>query len=313
MKLNFRNITLPAGATRAVNKLAKHSPEIFIFVGIGCGVVSAVMACRATTKLSTVTEPAKEKLAEIHERNEAEENAQIGKELAVTYAKAGLGVCKLYGPSIALGAFSIGCILTSNNILRKRNIALGAAYAALDKGFKDYRGRVIERFGDQVDKELRHNLIPETIEEKEVDPETGKEKKVKKNIFMMNPDDVSPYAKIFDKYYKDADGNDVLNPYWESNVDYSLMFLKAQERYANDLLRSKKILFLNDVYEMLGFKKTKAGQIVGWVYDPEHPNGDNYISFGILDALEVRKATGGHDPAILLDFNVDGDVWQLMK
>ena len=146
-----------------------------------------------------------------------------------------------------------------------------------------------------------------------MDEETGKEKKVKKNAFVVNPSDVSGYARFFEKYTVDEDGNSILNPHWEPNNEYNIMFIKAQENYANDLLRAKKRLFLNDVYEMLGLPRTKAGQVVGWVYDEDNPVGDNYVDFGMYaDNLSYSDFANGLDPAILLDFNVDGNVWETM-
>ena len=74
---------------------------------------------------------------------------------------------------------------------------------------------------------------------------------------MVSPADISGYARFFEKYTQDEDGNSILNPHWESNNEYNLMFIKAQERYANDLLKAKKRVFLNEVYEMLGLPRTK--------------------------------------------------------
>lgn len=298
-------------------KLKKHSPELLILTGVAGVVASGITACIATRKLDSVLEPAKEKINELHECEEVNENGEVSeetkRELALTYVNTGVSLVKLYGPSVVLGSLSIGCILASNNILRKRNVALGAAYAAIDKGFKTYRSRVIERFGDQVDNELRFGLKSSKVGVMEKDETTGEEKLVKKTGSVVNPAGVSDYARLFEKYMTDENGNSVINPYWETNLEYNLMFLKAQERYANDLLKVKKILFLNDVYEMLGIPKTKAGQIVGWIYNPEHPNGDNFVSFGIYaDNLSYRDYGEGYDPAILLDFNVDGNVWDLM-
>ena len=38
-----------------------------------------------------------------------------------------------------------------------------------------------------------------------VDEETGKEKKVKKNGFVVSPADISGYARFFEKYTQDED------------------------------------------------------------------------------------------------------------
>lgn len=300
-------------------QLRKHSPEILVVAGVIGVVTSAVMACKATTKVGEILDKTRDDIEVIHKCKEDESIKELyssddaKKDLAIIYIQTGVKFAKLYSPSVVLGALSITSILASNNILRKRNVALGAAYAAIDKGFKEYRGRVIERFGEEVDRELKYNLKAKKFDETIVDEETGKEKKVKRNGFVVSPSDISGYARFFEKYTQDEEGNSILNPHWESNNEYNLMFLKAQERYANDLLKAKKRVFLNDVYEMLGLPRTKAGQIVGWVYNPENPKGDNYIDFGLYsDNLSYSDYVNGFEPAILLDFNVDGNIWDLM-
>ena len=300
-------------------QLKKHSPEILVVAGVIGVVTIAVMACKATTKVGEILDKTKEDVETIH-KCEADESVKeryssedAQKDLAIVYVQTGMKFAKLYGPSVILGALSITSILASNNILRKRNVALSAAYAAIDKGFKEYRSRVIERFGEEVDRELKYNLKAKKFDETVIDEETGKEKKVKKNGFVVSPGDISGYARFFEKYTQDEDGNSILNPHWESNNEYNLMFIKAQERYANDLLKAKKRVFLNEVYEMLGLPRTKAGQIVGWVYNPENSKGDNYIDFGLYsDNLSYSDYVNGFDQAILLDFNVDGNIWDLM-
>lgn len=302
-------------------QLKKHSPEILVVAGVIGVVTSAVMACKATTKVDKIVENTKNDIDKVHtatetgvtEAGESYSVEDSKKDLTIIYVQTGVKFAKLYGPSVVLGALSITSILASNNILRKRNVALGAAYAAIDKGFKEYRSRVIERFGEEVDRELKYNLKAKKFDETVIDEETGKEKKVKKNGFVVSPADISGYARFFEKYTQDEDGNSILNPHWESNNEYNLMFIKAQERYANDLLKAKKRVFLNEVYEMLGLPRTKAGQIVGWVYNPENPKGDNYIDFGLYsDNLSYSDYVNGFDQAILLDFNVDGNIWDLM-
>lgn len=302
-------------------KMKKHSPEILMVAGVAGVVVSAVMACKATLKVDAVMDETKEKMDKIHKAEEdgATESGEdyfiedAKKDTAIVYAQTGLKLAKIYAPAVVIGALSITSILASNNILRKRNVALAAAYATVDKSFKEYRNRVIEKFGQEIDRELKYNIKAEKVTATEVDEETEKEKKVKKNTFVVNPSDVSGYARFFEKYTVDEDGNSILNPHWEPNNEYNIMFIKAQESYANDLLKAKKRLFLNDVYEMLGLPRTKAGQVVGWVYDKDNPVGDNYVDFGLYtDNLSYSDFANGLDPAILLDFNVDGNIWEMM-
>lgn len=297
---------------KASFELKKHSPEILVVAGVIGTVASAVMACRATTKIGEILDESNETLDAIHKYSENPETVpdtmeyspdDVKKDLAVTYVQTGLKIAKLYAPSVVLGGLSISAMLVSNNILRKRNVALAAAYATVDKGFKEYRERVVERFGEAVDHELRYNIKAKEIEETVVD-EKGKEKKVKKKVNVANINEYSDYARWFDRS----------NPNWEETPDYNLMFLKAQQKYANDKLIADGRLFLNDVYEALGIPKTKAGQIVGWVYDPSNPDIDSLVDFGIFDCHKenARNFVNGVEPAILLDFNCDGNVWDSM-
>ena len=291
-------------ASKTVMKLKKHSPEILVVAGIAGTVVSAVLACKATTKVAEILDETKGTLDTIHEGMETgaingqEYTTEDGKkDTVIVYAQTGMKLAKLYAPAIILGTLSITSILASNNILRKRNVALGAAYAAIDKSFKEYRGRVIERFGEQVDTELKYGIKAKKFEEIEVDPETGKEKKVKKTVMVADPNLQSDYAVYFDSKSRN----------YENNPDYNRMFLKAQQAFANDKLQTRGHLFLNEVLDDLDIPRTPAGQIVGWTKD----GPDGYVNFRIVE-VERETEDGRHEPALLLDFNVEGNIWEKM-
>lgn len=299
--------------TRKLNitglKIKKHSPEILIAAGIVGTVTSAVMACKATTKLNDVLEETKDEIEKIE--GYVEENGYSDKyseedkkkDLAIVKTQGVVKVIKLYAPSVVLGTLSLTAIVSSNRILKKRNIAIAAAYATVDKSFKDYRSRVVERFGKELDRELRHNIKVKEVEEVVTD-ENGNEKVEKKNVSVVGVPEYSDYAKIYD------DGNTG----WCKDPEASLMFLRRQQDYANDKLKEKGYLFLNEVYEMLGFQRTKAGQMVGWIYDEKNPNGDNYVDFGIYDVNKPKNAEflDGKERAIILDFNVDGVILDMI-
>lgn len=292
-------------------QLKKHSPEILIAAGVVGTVTSAVMACKATLKVNEIVDETKRTLDTVHESMEkgctpagqdySEEDGK--KDLTLVYTQTAVKFVKLYGPSVALGALSITAIVKSHNILTKRNAALAAAYATVDKGFKEYRGRVIERFGKELDRELKYNIKAKEIEEKIID-ENGEEKIVKKTISVADPNEHSDYARFFD------DGCTG----WSKDPEYNLTFLKMQQAFANERLKREGYLFLNDVYEMLGIPRTKAGNVVGWIYDETHPVGDNFVDFGIYDLYneKARDFVNGYERVILLDFNVDGDILHLL-
>ena len=287
----------------------KHSPEILATVGVIGVIGSVVLACKSTMKLNEVLEESKETIDKIKEVQQDPKYAETysvedaNKDLAIVYTQTGLKLVKLYAPAIALGTVSLTCLLTSNNILKKRNAALSAAYMTVDKSFKDYRNRVAERFGAEIEKEIRYNIKAEEVEKKIIN-DKGEEEIITEKVKSMDPNTYSDYARFFDESCAA----------WQNDPEYNLMFLKSQQQYANDLLVSRGRLFLNEVYRMLGIDETKAGQVVGWVYDPDCPVGDNYVDFGIydMDRERVRAFVNGYEPNILLDFNVDGNIWDLM-
>lgn len=286
-------------------KFKKHSPEILVVAGVVGTVASAVMACRATTKLNEVLEDSKDQIDQIksyvkengYTERYSEEDSK--KDLTIVYTQSVLNIAKLYAPSVVLGTASIIAILSGHSILHKRNAALAAAYTTIDRSFKEYRGRVIERFGEKLDKELKYNIKSEEVEETVVN-EDGTEQTIKKTVNVADPNTYSDYARFFD------DGC----AGWDKDPEINLMFLKRQQEHANDILKSKGYLFLNEVYAMLGIPASKAGQVVGWIYDEKNPIGDNYVDFGIYnqDVVKARDFVNGYERTILLDFNVDGNI-----
>lgn len=163
-------------------KLRKSSPEILIVGGIIGVIGSAVMACKATTKVSEIQDKTDKQLAAAEEalakHADIYSEEDYKKDKLIIRAHQVVDYAKLYGPSIVCGALSISCIVGSHVILKKRNLALSAAYATIDKAFKEYRGRVAEKYGDDIDKELRYN-VKKLVTEEKVKTEDGKTKKVK--------------------------------------------------------------------------------------------------------------------------------------
>ena len=311
--MKFNKTEIITHLTRTLNrtglKIKKHSPEILLATGTVGIVASTVMACKATLKVEEIVDEAKEKIDTIHQvsadpamaEKYSEEDGK--KDLTIVYTQTAVKFIKLYGPSVTIGVASLACMIGSNRILNKRNAALAAAYAAVDKSFKEYRGRVIERFGKQMDRELRYNIKAQEIEETTVDA-NGKETVTKKTVDVMDPNNYSQYAIVFD------DGNEG----WDPDPERSKYFLIQQQNWANERLKSRGHLFLNEVYDMLGAKRTKAGAQVGWVYDEKNCEGDNFVDFGIFDtnSPKARDFVNGIEKVIVLDFNVDGYILDMI-
>lgn len=294
-----------------VNQLRfkKHSPEILVVAGAAGTVAAAVMACYATTKLPETLDECKERKEKLEDfKKQAEEVNEEGvevtyylsnykKDCAKLYLNNAWDIIKLYGPAFCVEALSLSMIFASNSIHRKRTASAAAAYATLDSMFKQYRKNVVDTFGEDIDHDMRYGIKHEKIEITETD-EKGKEhkKKIKADIIENDQTLISDYAKFYDE---SCSG-------WDKNPEYNMMTLKANQSYANNLLRANGYLFLNDVYKIIGIKPTIAGQNVGWIYDPDKPS---FVDFDIFNTNRAnRRFVNGLEPVILLDFNVDGDL-----
>lgn len=276
----------------------KYSPEILTAVGIAGVVVAGVMAARATLKLEPILEVKRDRVASSKERTELAEGSDAylsesehNKNVAHTYIRTSFDVIKLYGPSITLGALSITSIICAHGIMRKRNVALFAAYKTIESAYSEYRSRIQEEIGEDRERDIYYGA---TIEKRK-NEETGEEEDV--TVLGLGH---SPYAKFFDQ----------LSPQWEKNADYNLSFLRTQEMIFNEQLHAHGHVFLNDVYKALGIPITADGQQVGWV----RGNKDSFIDFGIYDLSNEQKRmfVNGHERSILLDFNVDGPILHLI-
>ena len=286
-------------------KAQKASPTALVVMGVVGFGTTIVLACRASFKAKDILEEhAIERDAiETASANVSEElypAEEKQKDVTELYVNTGLQLAKTYAPTVLVGVASVASVLGGHHILSKRNAALVAAYAVLDQSFKGYRDRVIEKFGEEADFQLKHALRAEKDTVEEVDEETGKKKKVKREI--MVADGYSQYARFFD---------DACDDWIKNDPEHNLNFVRMQQNWANDKLKRNGHLFLNEVYDMLGIPRTQAGQIVGWV---DNGDGDNYVDFGIynIHRQENRDFVNGYEDVILLDFNVDGPIWNLI-
>lgn len=287
MKLIPNAITTRCARQLLVGQM--NSPRLLFGAGVVGVLGTTVLACRATLKLEDVLATVQHDL-DVAKGLEHEDYSETDrkKDITIVYVQGTVRVCKLYAPAVMLGCASVAALTKSHNILTQRNIALTAAYAAIEKGFNEYRERVVEKYGKDQDREFRY--ASETVE---VVGTKGK----RTQELRVSPDAESIYAKFFDQ----------TNTNWSKEAEYNLLFLRAQQNYVNDLLTARGHMFLNEVYYALGMDHTSAGAVVGWVISKD---GDNFIDFGIFDDQDqCRNFVNGREASILLDFNVDGVIW----
>lgn len=264
----------------------KHSPRLLFAVGIGGVVTSTVLACRSTLKLSDTLAEMRDNLDAVNHPNFAE-SSDHGRLVAYCYVTGTYKLIKLYAPAVIVGGLAITALTTSHVVLSRRNAGLTAAYALVSKAYEDYRDRVRDTYGEEVERDLYHATHTEKVK-----VEGQKEKELVK---FADPNKFSPYARIFEAG----------SPNWQKDAELNRLFIQCQQKFANDLLQARGHIFLNEVYDMIGIDRSSAGAVVGWVISEE---GDNYIDFGMFEAANAQFVNG-FEPNIVLDFNVDGVIY----
>lgn len=276
--------------------LQKSSPGLLFGAGVVGVVGGAVLACRATLKMDEVLDEGKAKLAKVRAfENPVYDEGDRRKDIALVQFQTGVKVVKLYLPAFVVGGLAIACLTRSHVILTKRNAGLTAAYGALDRAYKEYRARVVEKYGVEQDEHFRYG----TEQVQVIDAETNK----KKTITRVAKGEPSLYARFFDESC----------PSWSRDPEVNRFWLQCQQNHCNDLLRAKGIVFLNEAYEAIGLKRSTPGAVVGWVRTRDGST-DNHVDFGIFkgENEQVRDFVNGYEGSILLDFNVDGVVYDLL-
>lgn len=302
MDLSKITNTVTRVAGKQMLTVQSNSPTIMLVGGVVGMVGTVVLASKATLKLEGILDESistTEKIKATAGTRDDYTQDDAKKDLAVVKVKTAVNIAKLYGPAVILGVASISLLVGGQNVLVKRNIAIAGALKTVEGQFKEYRKRVENELGEEKARELDEGYSVEVEDEK------GKKKKVR----VSAPIGKSPYAVLFDQ---------TTSTQWrshEENGNYNSIFLSAQQTWANERLRARGFVFLNDIREALGLELVPEGQIVGWFYDPTDELRDNYVSFGVFDRDDARGSdfVNGLEDSILLDFNVDGPVFELLK
>lgn len=295
---------VPKPVARLGLKVSKYSPEILLTAGIVGVVTATVLAVKATPKAEVILDNAKEekeKIEDVYKDAELCEEEGLTdldhrKDIYLVKLQTAVKVGKVYLPAFSIGITSIGFILGAHCIIKKRNVALMGAYTAMEEGYNRYRDRVREELGEDADRRFKHG-----IKKRESQVYSGKDDKVvDKEVNTYDSSDLSEFARKFDSSCTEFCAGD---------TDYNKTYLMASEAYMNNLLHSRGHVFLNEVYDALGMPRTSAGQQVGWV----DGSGDDYIDYGLYSPdYKGIRFVDGKEEAIMLDFNVDGIILDLI-
>lgn len=286
--------------TSVVRKVDMARPELYLGGAIIAGVASVVLIAKAHKKSDQVLGPVAEELedvkAELAEIDPEEEELihDYNKMRYSLYRAYLFGAARLYGPGIAVGATSVVLVLASHGLMRSRTKALLSTVTLLEAGFREYRKRVVNEFGEEVDQRLYFGAEERGVTTLEKD-EDGKatKRKGKQNHLGENPSPLI-YSRIFDE----------TNRNWSHDPDMNEFFLRAVQSQMDDKLHIQGYVLLNTVYQALGFAESPEGAVVGW---SKKAPGDNFISFGLDADINQRD-----DSRYALDFNVNGVVFEMI-
>ena len=263
--------------------LRDHKTDILTYGGIGLMTASTVAACVGTKKL-------------VEEKDKIDEEPDIVKRV--------WNRSKHFVLATGFWASGVYCIHTSHGILKTENAMLSNTIATMAAGTLAYRNRWKDKVGnDEEEKVFFDEKTEEYIDE------NGKKKKVKTcSIYRSICVDV--YFDQWSSWRADDNGDIELDGRTIDNVQAQL----------NNELRGgpNRFVYLQHAYDMLGLYtinefgqkvdyNTPAGQNGGWIYDKQHPNGDNTI---VLKRTKTyRKLDDGRVvPTWRISPNIDGNI-----
>jgi|WetSurSiteA1Bulk_404760.scaffolds.fasta_scaffold00156_12 hypothetical protein len=298
--ITLGTVRLFAGRTALLAQ--KMAPEIFLAMGIGLGIGAAYSLSKTQIRAKEIKEEMHEDLEVIQANVDSGQDypkEEIKQDLLDIYIDTGKEYVKLFGPSLIMGAASITFILASHGIIKGRNAALMAAYKGLDEAYSRYRSKVREELGEAKDSHFRFG----DIKNKKGNINSDALMVDGKEVPMRDPNKhlVSDYHVWITKDHLQFKNDYGLNIFW----------IQTAQNWLNDQLNINGHVFLNEAYDALHLPRTKAGAVVGWLKDGP---GDGFIDFGLTQWMNDGPHTDNHGEVspILVDFNVDGVIWDLI-
>lgn len=287
--------------TNAKLAFKKNAPSIALTAGTVGLVGTIALSNYQTTKAGYIVEEHKAALEELDlaAKTVGEDEYSVEdykKDHVIVWSQTVSKFAKHYGLSIALGAASIGLIVYGRNAYEGRIASLTAAYAITKEMFDRYREKVAEDLGEEQEQGL--------YESAEFDIKKNKNGKI---VEAHIPE--TTLGRFFDRSTTFE---------FSENASSNQIFVKHQENFFNEKLAQRGYVFLNEVYEGLGFKPTPEGQVLGWFCEKgqEHErirffDEDRQKSQDIL--LKALQNDDISAAALWLNFNVDGVIYDKLE
>ena len=136
--------------------LKRNGSTILTCVG-GAGVVATtVMAVKATPKALLLLEEAKK---------------EKGEELTAVEVVKAAGPA--YIPTAVMGVSTIACIFSANMLNKRKQASITSAYALLNESYKEYRAKVVDLYGEEVDTHVKKEIAKDKYKDSDVQEEDG--------------------------------------------------------------------------------------------------------------------------------------------
>lgn len=209
--------------------LRRNSPKLLAILAAMGTVSTAFATARATPKALLLIQEAE---------------AQKGEDLTALEKVKVAAVP--YIPAVLLGSATIVCIFGAQMLNRKTQSSMASAYALLDQGFKDYRRKLKELYGDEADKKVIEALSLEKSQTVYINAS-----------YLDGPCDLdleensSKPVLWYDEYSK---------RFFTASLEQVLMAEYHLNR--NYILRGEAVI--NELYELLGLEPTDWGAETGW-------------------------------------------------
>ena len=264
--MNFADVALKAKgvALPVVSKVKAVSPHILIMGGVIGLVGAGIYACVKTPEAVDIIDDVAGDIDDV--RSDSDHDIR---DLAVCYCRGGARLARHYAIPVCIAGLSICAIFGSHKIMVGRNAALTSAYGLLAESYRRYRGEVVNRFGEEIDRQI-YNGERDVMD---VDAETG---------------EVKDTSHV--EYDQDAPCGiyDIILPYYVDDFQ-----LECFSKYFTDYLHAFKHLTLADVRRYFKLEHKGGAGVVGWHIDTECDaegnrkfysprGGDTYVNFTIV-------------------------------
>lgn len=228
-------MTLSEILKRAEKLTIDNSPIILTTIGVTGSLTTAFLTGKASFKAAHILEAALE-----DKRIEIQDDIPRGIPTLNNKEKIKL-VWMLYIPAASTGVVTVVSIIASNRIGMRRAAAVAAAYSISEKAFVEYKEKVLEKFGENKERDVRDDLARDRVNENPVSST---------QVIITGGGDVLCYDAFTGRYFKS-----------------DMETLKKAQNDLNHKLLNDYYASLSDFYDLVGLPPTSYSDEVGWNSD----------------------------------------------